>query len=82
MQMDKGVLSLSGIGAREGERGGDKWGGARRAGQAVEASLSLPGDEGIHGGDDRREARASLSLAASGRPAGQVWKMQLRTGRG
>ena len=38
-------LSLSGIGAREG--------------QAVEASLSLAGDEGIRGGNDRRQARAS-----------------------
>ena len=68
--MDKGVLSPSpsGSGTREGE--------------AVEAPLSLAGDEGTHGGDDRREARAPLSLAASGRPAGQVWKMQLRTGRG
>ena len=74
--MDKGVLSPSpsgsGSGAREGE--------------AVEASLSFAGDEGIHGGDDRREARAALTLArsfsASGRPAGQIWKMQLRTGRG
>ena len=74
MQMDKGVLSPSpsGSGAREGE--------------AVEASLSFAGDEGTHGGDDREEGTRPHSLArsfsASGRPAGQVWKMQLRTGRG
>ena len=45
MQMDKGVLSLS----------LPQW----QWGEAVEASLSLAGDEGIRGGDDRREARAS-----------------------
>ena len=51
--MDKGVLSPSpsgsGSGAREGE--------------AAEASLSFAGDEGTHGGDDRRKARAPLSLS-------------------